>query len=463
MNRVKEAIELLRKSLHADVLFTDEAGIEPYCTDKTSNLSSAPDAVVAARNSDDVSLVMKICNDFKVPVIPRGGGSGVTGGAVAVNGGIVLSLERMSRILEIDGENMVAVVEPGAITGDIQKEALKHGLMYPPDPASLDKCSIGGNLAENAGGPRAVKYGITGAYILGHEFVLPGGDIIRTGGKIVKNAAGLNLTAMLVGSEGVLGVVTKIYLRLIPAPLVVYDVLIPFQSLDLAVDAVTSILRSRVVPCAVEFMEHDAIRLVSSYLGGNILFPDAGAHLLIQADGATEDAVDSDIARIVRAAGAEPDSVFIARTEEDKARLWKARRSTRDAIESRSPIFLAEDCSVPRASIAVFLKSLKRHLVSRGLSSIMFGHAGDGNVHIDILKDTIGDSEWSLMIPELKREIYRRAVELGGSITGEHGIGALRREYLAIMMTEAEIELQRRIKLAFDPNGILNPGKILPD
>jgi glycolate oxidase len=462
-NSLLAAARSLTKILGGHKVITDLDILETYAVDETSDLRSMPDILVRAESVQDVSTVLRVCSETGVPAVPRGAGSGVTGGAIAVQGGVVLSLERMNRILEIDRENMVAVVEPGAITGDIQKAARDQGLMYPPDPASLDICSIGGNVAENAGGPRAVKYGITKDYILGLECVLPGGGIIHTGGKTVKNVTGYNLTGIIIGSEGTLAVITKIYLRLIPAPPVSRDLLIPFDSLDDAIDAVFSILTSRVVPAAIEFMEEDALKLVSKFLGSEMPFPEARAHLLIQVDGSTEDAVYADLEKIGRAVSVPQERIIAAESNEQRERLWKARRSIREAIHSESPVFLAEDCSVPRSKIPAFLKELKSFLLSRNLKSVMFGHAGDGNVHIDVLKGDMSREDWTAMVPGLKKEIYERAIALGGTISGEHGIGFTRKEYIPMALNPAEIDLHRRIKAAFDPRGILNPGKVIPD
>ncbi len=459
---LKKLCTVLKEKIGADAVITDDDIRAVYAVDETSDLEAMPDLVVRAENTAAVSEVMKACSQLGVPVVPRGAGSGVTGGALAMEGGVVLSLERMNRIIEIDRENMVAVVEPGAITGDIQRAALAEGLMYPPDPASLDICSIGGNVAENAGGPRAVKYGITRDYVLGLECVLPDGSIIETGGKMVKNVTGYNLTGIIIGSEGTLAVVTRIILRLLPAPKYTRDMLIPFASLEKAVDAVYAIISNRVIPATIEFMEQDAILLVSKFLKSEMPFPEAGAHLLIQVDGSCEEDLYRDMERIGGVVDVDPEKIVVAESDLQRERLWKARRSIREAIHEESPVFLAEDCSVPRSQIPVFLKSLKSYLESENLSSVMFGHAGDGNVHIDILKGEMDYGEWKSMLPALKGEIYRRALAVGGTITGEHGIGATRREYLPLAMNEAAIELHRRIKAAFDPQGILNPGKVFP-
>jgi len=459
---INQIYKLLQENLDPHKVISDADILESYSRDETPDMTAAPDILVRAENVHDVILTLKICSEHKIPVTPRGAGTGVTGGALPVMKGVVLSLEKFNRILEIDRDNMVAVVEPGAITGDIQKAALEQGLMYPPDPASLETCSIGGNVAEGAGGPRAIKYGTTKDYILGLEFVLPDGSLMQTGGKIVKNATGYNLAGILIGSEGTLAVITKIYLKLIPAPKVTLDVLMPFDSLEQAIDAVYAIISSRVIPATLEFMEQDVIRLVAKHIQTPIPCVDAGAHLLIQVDGNSEDQVLADLQTIVEAALIDADKIFIAQSQSQKERLWKARRSIRESIQAESRVFVAEDCVVPRAKIPQFVKDLKAFFQNKALRSVMFGHAGDGNVHIDVLKDDIAYDEWRKMLPDIKREIYRRALDFGGTITGEHGIGCLRNDYLTLALSSEEIDLSRRIKAAFDPCLILNPGKIFP-
>ena len=459
MKQIAAVIEMLQKILPGQVVIDPDV-LESYARDETIDLVALPDCVVRAQSAQDVAVVLKICNEHDVPVTPRGAGTGVTGGAVAVAGGIVLSMEKLNRILEIDARNLIAVVEPGAITADIQKAAKQHQLLYPPDPASLDTCSIGGNVAENAGGPRAVKYGITGHYVTGLEFVLVDGSIIASGGKYVKNATGYNICGILTGSEGTLAVITKIYLRLVPAPACSVDLLLPFVDLDAAVAAVSSLLQNGIIPATIEFMEQDAIRFVAAHLGQGMPCADAGAHLLLQVEGSSQQVCHETLEAIAAACGVEGESVFVAQTVLQQERLWKGRRSIREALREESPVLLAEDCVVPRGEIAEFLKHLKEYLRTRSLRSVMFGHAGDGNVHIDVLKDSMPTDQWKAMLPELKREIYRQAIALGGTITGEHGIGCIRREYLGMAKSPEEIELYRRIKHAFDPRGMLNPGKI---
>lgn len=459
MKHIAAVIETLQAALPGRVVIDPDV-LESYARDETIGLAARPDCVVRAQSARDVSTVLKICNLSNVPVTPRGAGTGVTGGAVAVAGGVVLSMEQLNRIIEIDARNLIAVVEPGAITADIQKAAAQQQLLYPPDPASLDTCSIGGNVAENAGGPRAVKYGITGHYVTGLEFVLPDGSIITSGGKYVKNATGYNVCGILTGSEGTLAVITKIFLRLVPAPACSIDLLLPFVDLSAAVVAVSALLQHGIIPATIEFMEQDAIRLVAAHLGQSMPCADAGAHLLLQVEGASQRACHETLEAIAAACGIDGTDVFVAQTALQQERLWKGRRSIREALRSESPVLLAEDCVVPRGEIAEFLAQLKAYLHTCSLRSVMFGHAGDGNVHIDVLKDNMPPDQWKGMLPELKREIYRQAIAHGGTITGEHGIGCIRREYLGMAKSAEEIALYRRIKQAFDPRGILNPGKI---
>ncbi len=454
------ALEELQSVLDSRSIIVEQDILETYGRDETSDLFGAPDMLIRAKSTEDVSAVMRICSRYRIPVTPRGAGTGVTGGSVPIRGGVVLSLEKLNHIIEIDTDNFVAVVEPGVITGELQKAVAKLELLYPPDPASLETCSIGGNVAQMAGGPRALKYGTTKDYVLGLECVLVDGSVIKTGGKIVKNATGYNLTGIITGSEGTLAIITKLYLKLIPAPMVVKDLLIPFNSLEKAILTVTHILKQRIVPATIEFMEKDAIRLVSRFLQHDAAFADAGAHLLIQLDGMTDDEVYEQMQKIASVSQIDPEDIYVADTSIQKERLWKTRRSIRESIQAISPVFFAEDCVVPRASIPDFLQNVKAFLTAKGLSSVMFGHAGDGNVHTNVLKGDLDYELWKKLLPELKEKIYRCAIELGGTISGEHGIGYVKKDYLHLAVTDAEFDLSKRIKTAFDPQSILNPEKL---
>lgn len=460
-NKLQQLKNKLQNTLNANAVSDDPDILEKYSVDETSDLKGNPWLVVYAKSTEDVSTVLSLCNEYEIPVIPRGAGTGVTGGAVPVSGGVVLSLEKMDKILEIDTENMIAVCQPGVITGQLQKEVLTHGLMYPPDPASLDSCSIGGNVAEGAGGPRAVKYGTTKDYITGLEFVLADGSIVQHGGKFIKNATGYNLTGILIGSEGTLAVITKIYLRLIPAPAYTLDMLIPFQSLAHATQFVYTLLIHRIQPAVLEFMEEDALTLVAEYLGQEMPHPQARAHLLIQLDGDSNQEIESYLNKILALCPVDPNSILVAESSEQKERLWKARRCIREAIHAKSPVFLAEDCSVPRSCIVPFLTGVKEALTPYGLQSIMFGHAGDGNVHIDVLKNDMPYDQFKALVPALKEIIYGLAYKYGGTITGEHGTGFIRKEALKKFASLPELSLYKRLKKAFDPKGILNPNKII--
>ncbi len=464
MNNRHETLRArLVDALGASNVLTDGDLLQRYARDETSDLEHAPDIVVRVSTAIEAGHALAICNELGVPVTPRGAGTGVTGGAVPVAGGVVLSLERMNRILEIDERNMTALVEPGVITGDLQRAAGEHGLMYPPDPASLESCSIGGNVAEGAGGPRALKYGTTRDYVLGLEFALPDGSVIITGGKFVKNATGFDLCGLITGSEGTLAVITKILLRLVPAPPFTLDLLLPYDTLEAAVDDVYAILANKILPSALEFMEEDAIRITARHLGEDMPFPKARAHLLVQLDGPSGESVRDQAAAVAGCVGVPDGRIIAAESRTQSERIWRARRAIREAITAESPVFLAEDTVVPRSEIPPFLKGIKGYLNGKGLRSVMFGHAGDGNVHIDVLRGAMGRAEWDSTLPELKKNIYEIAIAHGGTITGEHGIGYTRRDYLGLALGEEQLALLKRIKSAFDPRGILNPHKIFVD
>ena len=463
-NKVGSAVlEELRQIVGADNVIDGGEVFDSYAHDETVGLRADPEAVVRITSTEDVSAVLRLAQRERIPVTPRGGGYGLSGGAVPVHGGIVLAMEKMNRILEIDQKNLMVTVEPGVFTGDIHRAVEAEGLFYPPDPASQDSCTIGGNLAEGAGGPRAVKYGVTKDYVCGLEAVLPSGEVIQCGGKLVKNVTGYNLTQLLVGSEGTLAVITKIILRLLPQPKVQVDLLVPYDDFQAAADTVSDIISHRIVPSTIEFMEQDSILAVEKLLGRELPYRDAAAQLLIQLDGNRREAVDADfevVGDLCLEHGAR--DVLVARDRPTRDRLWEARRLIIDALNHECPINHMEDVVVPRAEIPPLLKGIKAIAAREGVRIICFGHVGDGNVHVNVLKDDLSDERWEALVPALSEAIYALSLSLGGTITGEHGVGATRRGYLPMAMGEAQIEVMRRIRAAFDPNQILNPGKILP-
>jgi len=446
----------------ANVL-SDMEAMEPYTHDEVVGLRAVPEVVVRVNTAAQVSQILKLAQRERVPVTPRGAGYGLSGGAVPVQGGIVLSLEKMNRILEIDQANLMVTVEPGVITGDIHRAVEAEGLFYPPDPASLDSCTIGGNVAEGAGGPRAVKYGVTKDYVYGLEAVLPSGEIVEMGGKLVKDVTGYNLIQLLIGSEGTLAIVTKIILRLMPLPKVQIDLLAPFDEFQAAADTVSEIIAHRIVPAAIEFMEQDSYRAVERLLERELPFSDAAAFLLIQLDGNSPEAVDQDfemVGDLCLENGAR--DVLVAKDQRTRDRLWEARRLVIDALNHESPMNHMEDVVVPRAQIAALLQGIQYLGRRHGVRMVSFGHAGDGNVHVNVLKDQLADEKWDDVLPAVTKELYRLTLSLGGAITGEHGIGATRRQYLPLALDEVQIELMRGIRAVFDPHQILNPGKIFP-
>jgi glycolate oxidase len=457
------AVEALRHVAGDENVLVDAGEMERYSHDETVGLLADPEAVVKVTGTEQVSEVLKLAQRERIPVTPRGAGYGLSGGAVPTQGGIVLSLEKMDRILEIDKENLMVTVEPGVITGDLHRAVEAEGLFYPPDPASLDSCTIGGNVAEGAGGPRAVRYGITKDYVCGLEAVLPSGEIITSGGKLVKDVTGYNLIQLLIGSEGTLAVVTKIILRLIPLPKVQIDLLVPFDDFQAAADTVSDIIGRRILPTTIEFMEQDSMLAVERLLQKKVPFSNAAAQLLIQLDGNLAEAVDAEmeiVGDICLENGAR--DVLVAQDRPTRDRLWEARRMIIEALGHESPINHMEDVVVPRAQIHRLLKGVKAIARDHNVRIISFGHAGDGNVHINVLKDDIADQRWETLVPALTEEIYRLSLSLGGTITGEHGIGATRRQYLSMALDETQIDLMRQIRAVFDPNHILNPGKIFP-
>jgi glycolate oxidase len=456
-------VNALRRLVGDENVLVGSQEVEAYSHDETVGLEATPEVVVKVTSAEQVSRILKLAQRERIPVTPRGAGYGLSGGAVAMQGGIVLSTEKMNRVLEIDKQNLMVTVEPGLITGELHRAVEAEGLFYPPDPASLDSCSIGGNVAEGAGGPRAVKYGTTKDYVCGLEAVLPSGKIITIGGKVVKNVTGYNLIQLLIGSEGTLAIVTEIILRLLPLPKTQIDLLVPFDSFQAAADTVSDIIAHRILPTTMEFMERDSMQAVERLLQKGVPFSDAAAQLLVQLDGNIPEAVEADmevVGDLCLEHGAR--DVLVAQDRPTRERLWEARRMIIDALNHESPVNHMEDVVVPRARIPQLLGGMREIAEDNRVRIISFGHAGDGNVHVNVLKDNLPGERWDPLVSDVTEAIYRLTLSLGGTLTGEHGIGATRRRYLRLALDEEQISIMHGIKDAFDPNHILNPGKIFP-
>ena len=431
-----------------------------YAYDAT-NIHHLPDLVVFPRTPQHISGILKLANEHRFPVVPRGAGTGFTGGTIPVEGGVVLVLTKMNRILKIDQENLLAVVEPGVITYDFQQEVEKIGLFYPPDPASLKSSTLGGNVAECAGGPRAVKYGVTKDYVLGLEAVLPTGEVISVGVQTVKSVVGYDLTKLMVGSEGTLGVITKIILRLIPLPKAKRTMLVIFPTIESAATSVSQIISSRIIPTTLEFMDNATIRCVEDYLHMGLPV-DAGALLIIEVDGAPE-ALNGEVEEIRKICQAnQAMEIKVAKDQQEAEDLWKARRAVSSAVVKLNPTKINEDVTVPRSKVADILRRTEAISKKYGLIIVNFGHAGDGNIHVNVLIDKRKPGEMEKADAAVK-EIFQATLDLGGTLSGEHGIGITKAPYLPLELGDMGIEVMKRIKKAFDPNNILNPGKIFPD
>ncbi len=442
-------------------VFNDEESREKYSHDETIGLSHPPEAVVLPSSPDEIKEVLRLAASENVPVTPRGLGTGLSGGAVPIYGGIVLSCERMNRIIEIDRENLMVTTEPGIITGQLQEAVEAEGLFYPPDPASLDSCSIGGNVAEGAGGSRAVRYGTTKDYVQGLEIVLPNGETLNTGGKVVKDVTGYNLTQLMVGSEGTLAVVTRIILRLIPLPRNRMDLLVPFASLDEAARTVSEIIEARIVPTAIEFMGRNCFDLAERHIQRKLAFRDAAAHLLITLDGNHQEALEQirdQVGEICEKNGAY--DVLVAMNRPDRERMWEGRKCLFEAANQLGGTYKSLDVVVPRSQIPRLVREIELVSEKYGIESLSFGHAGDGNVHVLLFKGPLSDEEWETKIDQAERDLYSITVRFGGKITAEHGIGLLRKPFLSMNLGTNQVEFLKQLKTAFDPGYILNPGKI---
>jgi glycolate oxidase len=465
MNLNPEILSELEKIVGPSYIFTDEATRRNYGQDETEDLSFPPQAVVKPANTEEVAQILKISNTYKIPTVPIGARTGLSGGALSIFGGIGISMERFNKIIEIDEQNLQVTTEPGVITQVLREAVAEKGLLYPVDPSSMGSCWIGGNIAENSGGARALKYGVTKDYVLNLEVVLPTGDVIWTGANTLKNSTGYNLTQLMVGSEGTLGIVTKIVLKLIPQNKHNVLLLVPFYKAEQACEAVSAIFRAGIVPSALEFMERDAIDWTLKFVDGlNVTVNDnIQAHLLIEVDGNYPEVLMQEAEQILSVVEQfEIDEVLFADTEEQKNALWKMRRSVAEAVKANS-IYKEEDTVVPRYELPKLLKGIKEIGTKYGFQSVCYGHAGDGNLHVNIIKGSMTDDNWKTEVPKGIREIFELTVSLKGTLSGEHGIGLVQKNYMDIAFSKVHLELMERIKAVFDPNNILNPGKIFPD
>lgn len=455
-------IEAFKKIAGEQFVFVDEESLQHYSHDETENLYYLPEVVIKSRTAEEISDILKICNKEKIPVTPRGAGTGLSGGALPHLGGVLLSTERMNSILDIDERNLQVTTEPGVITEVLQNTVKEKGLFYPPDPASRGSCFIGGNIAENSGGPKAVKYGVVKDYVLNLEMVLPTGEIIWTGFNILKNATGYNLTQLIVGSEGTLGIVTKIVLRLIPHPKYDLLMLVPFRSLEQAGEAVSAIFRAGFTPSAMELVEINALKIVSRMVENSSIpiIADTAAHLLIEVDGNDMDVLMKEMEAIgVLLTQYDTGEIYFAEDSRQKEELWKLRRKVAEAVKLDG-YTIEEDTVVPRAELPALIKGVKELGRKHDFDVVCYGHAGDGNLHIRIKKEGIPNSHGNPVMTTALRELFELVKQLGGTISGEHGIGLIQKPYMDIVFDKTQMRLMKEIKKIFDPNNILNAGKI---
>lgn len=466
-NPVTESIaeELSEIAGAENVIYDNPGKMEPFSHDEVAGKSYGhmPEIVVKPRTAQEVSAILKLANREKIPVTPRGAGSGLSGGAVPLMGGILLSTERMNKIIEIDKDNLVAVLEPGVITNDFNNEVQKEGLFFAGYPMSLEMCFIGGNVAENAGGGRAIKYGVTGRYIIGMEVVLPTGEICNFGGKRVKDVTGYNIMQLMIGSEGTLGIFSKIFVKLLPLPKAKIDMMVLFEDARSAIDAVPLIMNTmRIIPTGIEFMDKISLDTTSEFLNEKKRYQDAGAVLIIELDGNDPDQIREECLEIGELCidnGAL--DAFIAEGPADQEKIWKVRRHAAEAFKAISPDQSTEDIVVPVSNIPKLIPLLEEISEKYNVIIPCYGHAGDGNMHATIVRKPEESIEkWEEILPLVLTELYTAVKGLGGTISGEHGIGHKRKIYLPLVLGEAEIAIMKKIKQAFDPNNILNPGKI---
>ncbi len=440
----------------------DEANLLKYSHDETEKLVYIPEVVIKPANTAEIAAIMKLCNEHNIPVTPRGAGTGLSGGALPHLGGVLLSTEKLNKILSIDERNLQVITEPGVITEVLQDAVKEKGLFYPPDPSSKGSCFIGGNIAENSGGPKAVKYGVVKDYVLNLEIVLPTGEVMWTGANVLKNATGYNLTQLIVGSEGTLAIVTKIVLKLIPLPKYDLLMLVPFASLEKAGAAVSAIFRAGFTPSALELIEINALQIVSKMVDSNVVpvTDEMEGHLIIEVDGNNMDMLMQEMEAIAELMTTfDAGDILFADDAQQKAALWQLRRKAAEAVKLEG-YTIEEDTVVPRAELPTLIKSVKELGAKHGCKVVCYGHAGDGNLHIRINHPTIKNSHGNPEMTAILQSLFAIVKELGGTISAEHGIGLIQKPYMATVFSQSAIQLMRDIKKAFDPNNILNAGKI---
>lgn len=457
----KEDIAFLISVCSPERVFAGDEINEDFSHDELSGVKKFPEVLIDAQTTEEVSKIMKFANDNNIPVTPWGAGTGLVGGAVAIHGGIMINLNKMNKILELDEDNLTLTVEPGVRLMEVTKLVEAHDLFYPPDPGEKT-ATIGGNISTNAGGMRAVKYGVTRDFIRGLEVVLPNGEIMEMGGKTVKDSSGYSLLNLMIGSEGTLGIVTKAILRLIPKPKKMISLLVPFPNLDMAIDTVPKIIKSKAIPTAIEYMEREVIKAAEDYLGRK--FPDdsADAYLLLSFDGNSKKEIENIyeyVAYICLDAGAL--DVFISDTQERQEAIWSTRGVFLEAIHASTTEMDECDVVVPRSDVAKFVKYVDTLQDKVDIRVMGFGHAGDGNLHLYALRDELPEDEWKEKLHQVFQYMYNKGKEFKGKVSGEHGIGFAKKPYLAESLGEAGVKLMRNIKLAFDPKCVLNPGKVI--
>lgn len=443
-------------------VYTSADVIEKYSRDETDGCSFPPEVVIKPRSAEEISGLLKYCNEKRIPVSPRAAGTGLSANSLCIHGGVMLSVERMNTVLNIDDRNLQVTTEPGVITEALQNMLQERGLFYPVDPSSRGSSFIGGNVACNSGGPRAVKYGVVKDFVLNLEVVLADGTIMWTGANTLKNSTGYNFTQLFVGSEGTLGIITKIVLKLLPYPKYNNIMLAPFKSMDDASAAVSAVFRAGIIPSCIEFMEREAIEYVMNFLG-DVHVPladDTQATLLIEVDGSDMEQIQKDCERIYEVlSGFEVGEILFADNDSQKTDLWRMRRNIAYAVK-KTNVTVEEDTVVPRADLPELLRHIKAVGKKYNFRSVCYGHAGDGNVHVRILKDSLTDDYWKNEVPKGIREIFEKVIELKGTISGEHGIGWFQIPYMDIKFSASQISLMKSVKQVFDSNNIINPGKI---